>query len=52
VELALPGVLSRVVDVEEDDAGDGDDVHEAGRRQQGNEPAAAVGLFVVADKVF
>ena len=50
MKLALAGVVSGVVDVEENDGGDGDAVHQTGRGHQSDEPAFAVSLFVVSAK--
>ena len=51
MELALPLVGSRVVDVEEDDARDDAGVHEAGDEEEGDQPVLALSLLVLADPV-
>ena len=48
VQLALPGALPRVVDVEEDDGGEGARVHGPGGREECGQPALGVRLLVVA----
>ena len=48
VELAVPLDLARVVDVEEDDAGDDAGVHQARDEEEGHQPVLALSLFVLA----
>ena len=51
MQLALSRVGAGVVDVEEDHSRDGDAVHDGGRHQKRDQPAAAVSFFVVTEKV-